>query len=223
MGSLYKRGAEHDGCRALGWWARRKQLPATPLPRIRQAAMFCVVVGMMGSFPVAISPKQTNFYVTPSYPFYVLGITLWCAEALVQIRATISTAARASAERWLKMLAAGTLIVLAVASSVMVGKPRHNWREIEVARIVSQTVPAHTSIDVTSEVAHEWALLGYLDRNHFIRMELENADREFRLEVQGSGDPPPGYEAVAVEMPRYQLWRRTERLQADRAVDIKPR
>jgi hypothetical protein len=208
---------------ALGWWAGRRQLPAAPLPRIRQSAMFCAVIGIMASFPVAISPKQTNFYVTPSYPFYVLGIALWCAEALVQIRATISTAARAGAERRLRRLAAGALVVLAIVSCVLYGKPRRDWREIEVARIVSQTVPSHTSIDVTPEVAREWALLGYLDRNHFIRMERKNADREFRLEVQGSGEPPPGYEPVAVEMPRYRLWRRAERLQADRPAEMKPR
>jgi hypothetical protein len=171
---------------------------------------------------VAISPKQTNFYVTPSYPFYALAVALWCGEALVQIRATISAARRAAAERFLAGLAAGALVLTAVLSCVWFGKPRRDWREIEVARLVHQVVPSHTSIDVTPEVAREWALLGYLDRYHYIRMEMNNADRQYRLEVQDC-DPPPGYEAVALKMPRYQLWRHREPLHAGRPMEGKPR
>ena len=65
--------------------------PATSLD-LRQAALFCLLVGLCGSCPVAISPKQTGFYVTPSYPFYVLALALCCAESIAAIRSRIAVA-----------------------------------------------------------------------------------------------------------------------------------
>lgn len=220
---------------SANWWARRRQaacavsaetgeLSAAPrtsramrpggvaatADMLRPAALCCLLLGLAASCPVAISPKQTNFYVTPSYPFYVLALALACGESLLEIGRGLSPGRIVRGQRWLKIASATAVLITLVACGFWWGQPRRDWREIETARLVSQFVEPETSIDVTLEVSREWALLGYLDRNHRIRLERANADREFRLDLQGAGPLPAGYAAVDVELPRYRLLRKID-------------
>lgn len=216
----------------VNWWARRQRQAAAKLngepaaarrasraarpgsvtavpDMLRLGAWFCLLLGLAASCPVAISPKQTNFYVTPSYPFYVLAVALACGDSLAQLGRGIAPARLARTQRWLKIGAVAGVLASVAVCGLWWGTPRRDRREIDIARTVSQYVGTEVSIDVTPEVSREWALLGYLDRYHRIRLERDNAEREFRLELQGAGALPAGYAAVDVELPRYRLLRKT--------------
>ncbi len=42
-----------------------------------KVAILFLMVGVMGSFPFAITLEQRGFYLTPSFFFFILGFTLW--------------------------------------------------------------------------------------------------------------------------------------------------
>jgi 4-amino-4-deoxy-L-arabinose transferase-like glycosyltransferase len=203
----------------LVWWARRREIQSSHLPELRQAALFCLLMGLAGSCPVAISPKQTGFYVTPSYPFYVLAIALWCVEAIDALRTSISPATLATLQRRLTGGAAIALVLLLGYSLSFFGKPRRDLRDFAIVGAITSVVPAHTAVDVPPAVSEEWSLLGYLQRDHFISLEPVNAEREFRLELKNGGATPAGYVEVALDMPRYRLLRRAE---VSRAAYLRP-
>src|SRR3989442_11261033 len=58
-----------------------------PTSRDRQVAIVFTLIGLAGTLPMLVSPKQTGHYLMPAVPFYAIG-----APALVA--ATVDTLAR---------------------------------------------------------------------------------------------------------------------------------
>lgn len=49
-------------------------LKSTKNSDFRRIALFFIVIGMAASLPILLSPKQRDFYIMPSIPFYILGL-----------------------------------------------------------------------------------------------------------------------------------------------------
>ncbi len=194
---------------AIRYWAARRGADARREPSLRQGAWLMLIVGLAASCPVAISPKQTNFYITPSYPFYVLALALGGVESLVALRRSLDplTVARffRRANYASVLLALGVVVYCWPAR----GTPRRDWQALAIVDQLATVVPDGTTIDVPADIAEQWALLGYLFREHYISLEPRAAHREFRLEWKDADrQPSREYREVAIDLPRYRLFRR---------------
>jgi hypothetical protein len=190
------------------YWAKRRCGAMQREASLKQGAWVMLMLGLAASCPVAISPKQTNFYITPSYPFYVLALALSCVESLIAVRGALAPIAIARFDRCVSIAS----ILLIVGASVFcwpaIGVPRRDKQAFAIIDKLTEVVPDGTTIDVPADIAQQWTLLGYLYRDHYISLEPRNAHREFRLERKNADPPPADYHELTVELPGYRLLRR---------------
>jgi hypothetical protein len=201
---------------ALTLRSRRRGLANSAESATRNRVLaFCLLTAVSASFPIAISPKQENWYPFPSYPFYTLALGLWCAPALVRLLA----AGQAAADGWLgrrslKWAATCTLLVLV---GVVWHALRHPPPEKELYRdtlALARVVPKSSVVSyVTSsnDVHTDAALPYYLARWAYIGVGHTEEPREFLvLPIDGSVQPPPGYRETPTEMRLYRLFKRSD-------------
>ena len=193
---------------AVRYWARRQAGAIQRQVSFKQGAWLMLMLGLAASCPVAISPKQTNFYITPSYPFYVLALALGCVESLIALRGAQSPGVIARLDRWV-----GYASILLIPGAIVfawptIGAPRRDWQALEIVDKIATVAPDGTTIDVPEDVARQWALLGYLYRDHYITLAPQNAHREFRLQRKDASLPPADYHELDIDLPGYRLLRR---------------
>ena len=201
---------------ALILWSRRRSMAssledATP----KRALAFCLLTALCGSIPIAISPKQENWYPFPSYPFYALALALWCAPALVRILATDDAAAEGWNRRLLKRAAIGTLVMLVGAVGHSLRHPARDqdiyFDTLALARVVPKS--SVVSFEKSSDDVHgDAAFPCYLARWANISVDDKKPHEFLVLPIAGSIQSPPGYKETPTEMRLYRLFQRTDRL-----------
>src|SRR6185295_5627973 len=90
---------------ALAAMAGRAWMP--PSSRDRRVALVFVLIGLSGTLPMLISPKQTGHYLMPAVPFYAIAAGALTAATLTSLGAGLSSRGVAA----LRLLAAAVALV----------------------------------------------------------------------------------------------------------------
>ncbi len=169
-----------------------------------QAAYLFLSLGVAASFPLAISPKQSFYYLLPSMAYFALGFALLLAPAAAHFMATPWSGRTG---RWVTGLA-GVLLVLSLANTA-----RHWGQVTRRDRVVlgdveamNTVLPKGTTIGSQGDIGE---IVSYLYRTNEVSIDTavgRRLDHDFL--VARKTEVVEGLDTVAVgATERYRLYR----------------
>ena len=172
---------------------------------LRYAFLF-LSLGVAASFPLAISPKQSFYYLLPSMGFYALGFASFVGPAvsgLMQLP---------TGRRWSWLLPLGFLLLLLGG---VLNTYRH-WGKInnrdrlvlhDIARM-QPLLPEGTTVGSRGDIAE---LVSYFYRNHRVSIDTNSLRAlEYDWLITRQDQPIPPHRTPVVEGERYVLYRLTD-------------
>jgi 4-amino-4-deoxy-L-arabinose transferase-like glycosyltransferase len=141
----------------------------TPPSRGRSVAAAFTLLGLCGTLPILVSPKQTGHYLMPAVPFYALGaaavVAPTAADLLNRLRAGRSAVA-------LRVLAA-TVAVAAGVAAALPAFEREPARLAELDRLAA-VAPRGATVGICPSTNGDWGLHAWFQRR--FQMSLDAAD-----------------------------------------------
>lgn len=184
---------------------------------VRTHALFFLLLGMAGSFPLALTMVQAGFYLVPSFPGYGIALALMGAPAVAQW-----TGRLAQHPKVLSLWRSGSIAALAGALAMMIWSWGRYYRHQDIIEDVSsigKVVPAGVTLGLPVAEYDEYDFIfpGYLMR--YNRQSLDPYKQyEYFVALKEEGqNQPVGYEPVRLPLHRYVLYQKTaKREQTDR-------
>ena len=141
----------------------------TPPSRGRSVAAAFTLLGLCGTLPILVSPKQTGHYLMPAVPFYAIGAAAFvaptAADLLNRLRAGRSAVA-------LRVLAA-TVAVAAGVAAALPAFEREPARLAELDRLAA-VAPRGATVGICPSTNGDWGLHAWFQRR--FQMSLDAAD-----------------------------------------------
>ncbi|MDD5707865.1 MAG: glycosyltransferase family 39 protein [Kiritimatiellae bacterium] len=116
-------------------------------PDLRRWALVFLLLGMAGSIPLVFSPRQSMFYVLPSFPCYALAFALWVAPAAAELVARVHE--RPGALRAWQTIAGLLLAAVLVYSASRIGTYNRSEAAIRDVKAIGAFVQAELGLDRT--------------------------------------------------------------------------
>jgi len=160
-----------------------------------KTGLLCLAVGAMGSLPIALSPRQSGFYLVPSFPLYASGLALIVAPIVARFVDGID--ARARRFRGFAFVSALLLTAVVGYSATRWGTVGRNATTIHDVKLIATVVPEHTTVTVCESMQRDWSLHGYFFR--YFHIALDGAgDDGYDFAVVKAG-PCPRVDTAAME------------------------
>jgi len=141
----------------------------TPPSRGGSVAVAFTLLGLCGTLPILVSPKQTGHYLMPAVPFYAIGAAAFvaptAADLLNRLRAGRSAVA-------LRVLAA-TVAVAAGVAAALPAFEREPARMAELDRLAA-VAPRGATVGICPSANGDWGLHAWFQRR--FQMSLDAAD-----------------------------------------------
>jgi 4-amino-4-deoxy-L-arabinose transferase-like glycosyltransferase len=171
-------------------------------------ALVCLLLGVAGSFPLVFSPRQSAFYLVPSFPMYATGLALLVAPIVRALADRI--VARRAGHRAFAGVSAALLVAVLGYSASLYGTVRRNQPLIHDVKTIGSAVPPGSTVAVCDDLWRSWSLHGYFSRYHRINLDNSDTPRPFAV---ARGDDCPSldmerYQRVAVATREFHLYRR---------------
>ena len=128
--------------------------------KIDKNAVLLFVIALSASLPIAVSPKQRDFYFVACVPYYAIAAAGIFVETLKEKMEKISY------KSVLRFFYVDMIIVVIVLFFliIQIGKYDREKEMIEDAKKIASIVPSGTIIETNKENATDWSLVAYLER-----------------------------------------------------------
>jgi hypothetical protein len=196
----------------VGWRRSGRPLPAAPRAR---TALWFLLLGLAGTLPLGLSPRQSLFYGVPAFPCFALALALAAAPALGGLIAGLRPGGRAH-RIW-----RGAAVVLCglvlIWSAIHVGTYNRDARlradvKLMVAHLDAAAVDSGPVrvVAVCRDLGKNWALHSALRRYGRISPDRKRGDHPFLVARQGCEEPDPTrWLRVPLETVEFHLYGRT--------------
>jgi hypothetical protein len=165
---------------ARGWVAPRE--------RDRGIAIAFTLIGLSGTLPMLVSPKQTGHYLMPAVPFYAIGAAALVAETAAALERRLSTGGGRRALRILTALVtAGAVIAIWIPAI-----ERDPVRLADLDRLAA-TAPRGQTVGLCPGANSDWLLHAWMQRRFTISLDAAApaAHEWFLLSTTAGPDCPP--------------------------------
>lgn len=192
---------------AVAAWRFGLGVSSEALQRQRwQRAAFLIIVGLSASLPLGLSPRVSNFYLTPSLPFFASGFCILAAPVVMHALSRMTD--RASRVLW-----SGSLVALCIAMvvvSVNFGKPGEDARTIEQVTAIKnaacmEKVDCRPSISACKTAWQDTALHTYMQRLYKISIAQAGDVQSELMIADETCEVPSGFGATNVDISPYVL------------------
>jgi hypothetical protein len=174
---------------ARGW--------AAPGERDRRIAIAFTLVGLSGTLPMLISPKQTGHYLMPAVPFYAIGAAAFVAETTRALESRLSTAGGA---RTIRSLAA----LVALAAVIAIWVPAVERDPVRLADLdqLAASAPRGHMVGLCPAANSDWLLHAWMQRRFAISLDAAPpASHEWFLLSTTTGPDCPPSSCVPISQP----------------------
>lgn len=185
--------------------------------RHRGAALTFLLLGLAGSVPLTVSPRQSMFYVLPSFPCFALAIGCWVGPALSELVERIG-------DRPPVLWAWRVMAMLLLVTSLAVGFSRlgtynRNPEMLHDVKVIGEFLQRGNSPSSSQEVIvgscrnlwRQWGLYCHLARYNRIAMSPNDSTMNYAIGVDGCAeDLEAQYEPVELDTKKYRLFSRRD-------------
>ncbi len=168
-----------------------------------KVALFFILLGSSGVFPIMLSNKQSGYYMLPALSFWALGIAAFIVP-FIEKRIEIWQ------EKYTRKVAITTfLVIIATFFIAIIGKENFS-RDKEMRNDLAKVaafVPEHANIYIHPSEHENWLLYAYFarfgDRSMIPYPRLKS---DFYLLKKGEKMESPDFEQIPVELHYGTLW-----------------
>lgn len=164
-------------------------------------AIYFFLLGIAGSFPLALSPKQSVHYLVPAIPFFALGFAHIFSDFLAW-----PEPAKTRRSILIERIAWFVLVVSVVISLSFWGKFRRDHDTILAVQTICKHVGEGTTLSVPAHFSSQWLLHAYFARIGNVRLDTRNA-QNFAL-TEKNGAAPEGYVALDLGLTEWSVWQK---------------
>ena len=164
---------------------------------VQNSALF-LVLALCASLPIMVSPKQLEFYVLPSLPYFSLSLAFISLPAVKRLSTAVST------KKTLSMIC---YLLLCMASAFVVRLYHQNHAHVaarDSALAIAAMLPAKTTVTTEEALRDYWPLWAYAQRFRHINLDRSNELRTFHVTRAGA-EVPKGYSRAAPRTGRFTL------------------
>jgi 4-amino-4-deoxy-L-arabinose transferase-like glycosyltransferase len=165
--------------------AARAWIP--PAPRDRQIAIVFTLIGLSGTLPMLISPKQTGHYLMPAVPFYAIGAAAVVAGTLASFGARLSSRGIAAVR-----ILAGVAALIGVVSIWIPAVERDPALLADLDRIAAHA-PRRAIVGICPAANGDWLLHAWMQRRFVVSLDpiASHAHEWFLKSTDTAADCPP--------------------------------
>lgn len=166
-----------------------------------KSALFFFILGIAGSLPLVLSPKQSAHYLLPSIPCFALGFAMVIGQN-INWDFRMATGQKKRLER----IAGLILVVTIVISWSFQGKFRRDEVLIKDVIAISTHVGHGSILSIPEHFAQNWLLHAYFERFGHVSLDAKNTRNYWLTDLRGP--IPDGYEEVKLDGRGYRLFKR---------------
>jgi len=158
-----------------------------PSSRDRQIAVVFTLIGLSGTLPMLISPKQTGHYLMPAVPFYAIG----CAAIAA---GTARSLLGRTSDRGALMLRTLAIALAAVAfAAIWVPAVERDPRRLADLDRIAANAPRGQTIGICPAANSDWLLHAWMQRRFLISLDAgaPRAHQWFLKSTDTAADCPP--------------------------------
>jgi 4-amino-4-deoxy-L-arabinose transferase-like glycosyltransferase len=183
--------------------AKRKYKEFKPSKTQKNWALFFLLLGISGSFPLILTAVQRGFYLVPAMPFFAIAITLYTAPFLSKLLKKI----KPKTTKWLTVVSAILLLISLSFSMYQVGKTGRDKEMLHDVYIIGEQIPEGTSVKIEAYLYDNWSLQFYLLRYFDISLGPSVDNSDYFLVEKGHA-PSLDFEKVSLDTKLFDLYKR---------------
>ena len=173
---------------------------------INNLAWFFLAMGLTGSFPLMLSPKQSLHYLVPSISFFAIGMAMFM-ESLMNERSRFSPFLTIAGKN-LTMVSWLVFCAVLLVSGLCWGKFKRDELLISEITNLSLEVPANTILGSKEDLAINWTLVAYLSRIANISLDSKKQHEYFL--TKKNENTPLEYQLFNDNLTSFRLWKRLD-------------
>ena len=154
-------------------------------PRNRRIVSVFALIGLAGTLPMLISPKQTGHYLMPAVPFYAMAAAVIAAPAVSPLVARAAAADLSAALR----ITAAVMVAGAVAAIWLPALERDPSRLADLDRL-ALAAPRGATVGICPNVNGDWGLHAWMQRRFEISLDAGEAAARHDWFLKTRGDSP---------------------------------
>ncbi|HEY9176261.1 MAG TPA: glycosyltransferase family 39 protein [Flavipsychrobacter sp.] len=139
-----------------------------PEYKLKNTALFFLLVGIAASLPMMLSVKQRTFYLVPSLPYYIMALCVVLYPFYIALTNRLGVGEKRL--KYFKMSAAVISLGLCVYLGSKVGQPGRDHEMIANMKYIGAHMPKGEKIGICSEMDKDYSFLAYIQR--YNRMEV---------------------------------------------------
>ena len=169
-------------------------------------ALFFILIGVSGSFPLIITLEQRGFYLVTSFPYFAIGISIIIAPLLSRLLNNINM--QAPLFKVFRNFSILFLCVSIILSLSMIGKTKRDEDILHDIYMIGKIVPEKSTISIDLALWNEWALQGYFVRHFNISLDPSNQQKYFLIEKEKNNSLMADYNKLEIQTVKYNLYQK---------------
>ena len=166
-----------------------------------KSALFFFILGVAGTLPLVMTPKQSAHYLLPAIPCFALGFAM-----IIWQNINWDFRMATGQKRTLEKIAGLILVATIVISWSFQGKFRRDEALIRDVMAISTQVGHGSMLGIPEYFAQNWLLHAYFERYGQVSLDAKNTRDYWLTELRGP--VPDGFEEVKISGRGYRLFKR---------------
>ena len=172
---------------------------------LKKSSLFFIILGLCGSLPIALSPKQAGYYLIPALPFFALSFGIIAFSPLVQLLKKINYSGIG-----FKFISGFSIFLFALVLSyslIQTGKPGRDKSLLNDIYSIGKVVPENSTITICPEIFNDWGLHAYLYRYYKISLDVYQSHEYYLSGEKCKSTVIQKYEKINLDLSHYELYK----------------
>ena len=138
-------------------------------------SLFFLMIALLGTLPICLSPRQSGFYAIPAYFFYLLSFLCIATSALTELSSHIKT----KQIYYTKKISIIIFISSIIYFFSFINIPNRNKELIHDLNILKKYIPKDTKFQISKKLKDDWGLHAYIAL--YLESSLFIQDQDFLI------------------------------------------
>lgn len=163
-----------------------------------------LVLGLAGSLPIMLTPIQKSFYISPSMPFFAIGISIALLPCFIQF--SNRTLIQLQLIKGLKIITILICLTVVLLTFLKFNKISSDAEILQDVAKIGKTIEPGTVISSSTNIYYNWIFHSYLIRNEEIYPDYKNKHDYLLIDKRIDPTPDKEFQKVDLELLNYELY-----------------